>query len=62
VTSLLASVDNEEFLGRSGTGEDDLRLGDPFLEEGSLSVIIIVKVLFVKSLLGKSITVNNNTS
>jgi hypothetical protein len=62
VTSLLASVDNEELLGRSGTGENDLRLGDPFLEEGSLSFIFIVKVLFVKSFLGKSITVNNNTS
>jgi hypothetical protein len=62
VTGPLASIDNQQLLGRSGTSEHDLGLGDPLLEEGTLVGIIVIQFFILESLLGESITVDNNTS
>ena len=61
VAGLLASVDDKELLGWSGSGKDDLWLGDPGLQEVTLVWIILRHVLLGKMLFGQQITVDNDT-
>jgi hypothetical protein len=48
LTKVLASVNNQEFLGRSGSGEHDLGLSNPVLNLASLLNFQIVETFFLE--------------
>mmetsp|Transcript_47293 Transcript_47293/g.64122 ORF Transcript_47293/g.64122 Transcript_47293/m.64122 type:complete len:436 (+) Transcript_47293:834-2141(+) len=61
VTELLASIDNEQFLGRSGSGENDLGLSDPVLDLAALLNLSLGKSILRGVDLSEGITVDNNS-
>lgn len=61
MTSFLASIDNQKFLGRSGSCKYNFLLFDPFLQILTFLWIIIIHILFFDMMFSKQITVNNNT-
>lgn len=60
VTEALASIDNKKLLGGSGTGEDDLGLGNPVHDLASFFDFIVVKGIFGGVDTGKLVTMNDN--
>jgi hypothetical protein len=62
VSSLLAGIDDKKLLGWSGSGEDDLWLRDPSLEEVTLVWIIFGHTFLSKMLFSEQITVDDDTS
>jgi len=62
VASLLAGIDNEQFLRRSGSGEHDFGLGNPVLEELSLDGVHVVEFFLGQMLFGEQVSVDDNSS
>jgi len=61
VIGLLASIDDQQFLGGAGSGEHDFWLGDPVLDELSFDGVVVWEVLFFQMLLSEQITVDDDT-
>jgi hypothetical protein len=61
VTFALASIDDEEFLGRSSSGEHNFLNGDPVKNFTSLFNFSIIVTFFLEVDSGKFIAVNNDS-
>jgi hypothetical protein len=62
MAGFLASINDKEFLGWSGSSKDDLVFANPVLQVLSLRWVRIVEVLFGQMPFGKEVTMNNDSS